>query len=204
MEKFTVLRSRAVPWLMPNVDTDTITPMKRILLNMEELGKYSFEPYRYVGGDGDRGELNMEFPLNMHCFQNAGIMITGENFGCGSSRETAPEAIRRIGIRCLVGSSFGGIFQKNCYQQGILPITLTKDEVEWLAELAKSLEEFTVDLPSRTLYAPDGGRYLFTLPEIRYRSLSEGLDDVGMTLEKLNSILQYFKQDSVKRRWLYN
>ncbi|MBC5689312.1 3-isopropylmalate dehydratase small subunit [Mediterraneibacter sp. NSJ-55] len=204
MEKLTVLKGKAVPWLVSNVDTDTITPMKRLLLNMDELEKYSFEPYRFLDGDGDKGELNKAFPLNQVEYQDAKIMITGVNFGCGSSRETAPEAIRRCGIRCLIGSSFGGIFQKNCFQQGVLPITFPEDTIEKLAKQAETQGEFIVDLERQKVVAPDMLEYDFQIEKSRKDSLLYGMDDVDMTLRKKDRILQFFEKDLETRPWLYN
>lgn len=203
MEKFTILTSKAVPWLMPNVDTDTITPMKRILLNMDNLERYAFEPYRFIDGDGDSNRLNPEFPLNMEQYQKAKIMITGENFGCGSSRETAPEAIRRCGIRCLIGCSFGGIFRKNCFQQGILPILLKKQEVKLLAKQAEKGEEFTVNLYEKCVIAPSGKKYCFEIEDERYYTMLNGWDDVDITLENRDSIERFFRLDKDRRFWLY-
>lgn len=203
MEKFTELKSTAAPWLVPDVNTDIITPMKRVLLNMEELEKYCFEPYRFVDGDGDKGVPDMNFPLNQERYKGAKIMLTGENFGCGSSRETAPEAIRRCGIKCLIGSSFGGIFWKNCFQQGILPIILEKQEVESLASQAGEGKIFVINLASKMICAPDGARYMFDLEENRYDALLNGWDDVDLTLKKIKQIQEFFRKDAEKRFWLY-
>ena len=170
MEKFEIVRSNAVPWLMPNVDTDIITPMKRILKNYDRLQDFAFEPYRFVDGDGDKGELNPDFPLNKPEYAGAKIMITGENFGSGSSRETAPEAIAKLGIRCLIGTSFGGIFFKNCFQQGILPIVFPEEVVGELAALDPS-EEVVVDLHDQTV-SFRGKTLPFDVEPIRRESLS--------------------------------
>lgn len=204
MEKFTVLTGKAVPWLIPNIDTDVITPMKRVLLNMDELEKYSFEAYRFVDGDGDAGVLNMEFPLNMEKYRGARIMLTGENFGCGSSRETAAEAIRRCKIRCLIGNSFGGIFRKNCFQQGILPVILPKEAVEALAKEAEEGKELTVSLPDKTVRTEKGEMFHFEIEENRYEALLNGWDDVDLTLEKKDKIRSFFSGDAKRRTWLYH
>lgn len=203
MNKFISITSPAIAWLMPNVDTDIIIPMKRLLLNMDELGKYSFEPFRFVDGDGDKGELNMDFPLNQPLAAVAKIMIVGENFGCGSSREVAAEAILHCGIRCLIGSSFGGIFVKNCFQQGILPISLPVETVRQLAELSKKGGLFTVDLSAKTITAPDGQILNFVIDDFRRRCLMEGLDDVDITLKSKETIDSFFSLDSSVRTWLY-
>ena len=202
MEKFEIVRSNAVPWLMPNVDTDIITPMKRILKNYDRIQDFAFEPYRFVGGDGDKGELDPDFPLNKPEYADAKIMITGENFGSGSSRETAPEAIAKLGIRCLIGTSFGGIFFKNCFQQGILPVVFPEEVVGELAALAPS-EEVTVDLQNQTVTF-SGKTLPFNVEPIRRESLLAGLDDVGMTLTRENEITEFEARDKQLRPWIYN
>ena len=204
MEKFTSIRSIAVPWLMPNIDTDTITPMRRLLLNIKDMENYSFEPYRFVNGDGDKGILNMDFPLNQAAYKDAQIMVVGENFGCGSSRETAPEAIARLGIRCLIGSSFGGIFTKNCYQQGILPVCFPKETIDILAAQAENGGEFFVDLLSQTVTSPDQNVFHFSCDSIRREMLLEGVSDVDVTLKSREQIDRFFSEDRKNRPWLYS
>lgn len=203
MQQFTVVTGVAAPWLVPNVDTDIITPMKRMLNNTNELEKYAFEPYRFIGGNGDTGKLSPDFPLNQPQYQAAQIMIVGENFGGGSSRETAPMAIARLGIRCLIGTSFGGIFFKNCFQVGILPISLPKETVEHLAEQAAGNGEFQVSLESCEITTPAGQRISFDVEPLRRSSLLEGIDDVGMTLKKKDAIQAYFDRDRLQRPWIY-
>ena len=201
MEKFEVVKSNAVPWLMPNVDTDIITPMKRILKNYDRIQDFAFEPYRFVDGDGDKGELDPKFPLNKPEYAGARIMITGENFGSGSSRETAPEAIAKLGIRCLIGTSFGGIFFKNCFQQGILPIVFSEEDVKALAELDAS-EEVEVDLPDQVVRF-SGRTVPFQVEPVRKKSLLAGLDDVGMTLTMRDDITSFETKDKQERPWIY-
>lgn len=203
MTGFRQVKGRAVAWLIPNIDTDVISPMKRLLHNMDELDRYSFEAYRYVNGDGDAGILNMDFPLNRSEYANAKILITGENFGCGSSRETAPEAIAGMGIRCLIGSSFAGIFTKNCYQQGILPITLDIAIVHELAALAETLGDFEVDLVNSRILTPHGKVIGFAIEEHHRQSLLCGIDDVGVTLGSIADIDDFFCNDTARRPWLY-
>ena len=202
MEKFQTIRSIAVPWLMPNVDTDTISPMKRLILNMDELDVYSFEPYRFRNGDGDAGELDPDFPLNQPRYRGAKILIAGENFGCGSSRETAPEAIRKCGYRCVIAVSFGGIFTKNCYQQGLLPITFPKELVLSMARQAEEGGEFVVDLEGREVTSPDGKVHPFTIDETRREALLQGLDEVRRTLLREEEIRAFWAADRLRRPWL--
>lgn len=202
MKAFKDVKGVAAVWMMPNVDTDVITPMKRMLRNGNELEKYAFESFRFVDGDGDKGILNPDFPLNQACSQGAKIMIVGENFGCGSSRETAAMAIAGMGIQCLIGQSFGGIFFKNCFQQGILPVRLPKEIVEELAAQAESGGEFEVDLLRCRVIAPDGKEIPFEIKPLRQQSLLEGLDDVRMTLKKKEQIDAFFAADRIRRPWM--
>jgi len=203
MRKFETIHSIAVPWLLPNVDTDTISPMKRLILNMDELDVYSFEPYRFIDGDGDAGQLNMEFPLNQERYKGAKILIVGENFGCGSSRETAPEAIAKCGYECIISSSFGGIFTKNCYQQALLPLVFPKEMVEDWAKQAEEGAPFTVDLEKCIVVSPDGKTHSFTIEDARREALLLGLDEVARTLKKSDKIDRFFEQDKQQRPWLY-
>lgn len=203
MRKFEKIDSIAVPWLMPNVDTDIITPMRRLILDSARLDYYSFEPLRFIDGDGDAGILNPDFPLNNPMYKNAQIMIVGENFGCGSSRETAPEAIARCGIYCIIGSSFGGIFYKNCFQQGVLPIIFPLETVERLAEEAKAGGRFCVDLENRAVCAPNGEELPFQVEPFRAEALLKGLDDVDITLNSRDKIQRFFQDDHTRRPWLY-
>jgi 3-isopropylmalate/(R)-2-methylmalate dehydratase small subunit len=203
MQKFTKITSLAVPWLMPNVDTDIITPIKRMLSAPTRLERYAFEPYRFVGGNADTGDPDPDFPLNKPCYRAASILIVGENFGGGSSRETAPKAIAKMGFRCLIGSSIGGIFFKNCFQVGLLPISLPKAMIERLAAEAEYLGEFTVDLERQTIAAPSGERIAFEVETINRAMLLAGLDTVGMTLKKKDKIMDFFARDRKRRPWLY-
>lgn len=203
MRKFETIHSIAVPWLLPNVDTDTISPMKRLILNMDELDVYSFEPYRFIDGDGDAGQLNMDFPLNQERYKGAKVLIVGENFGCGSSRETAPEAIAKCGYECIISSSFGGIFTKNCYQQTLLPLVFPKEMVEDWAKQAEEGDPFTVDLEKCIVVSPDGKTHSFTIEDARREALLLGLDEVARTLKKSDKIDRFFEQDKQQRPWLY-
>ena len=203
MRKFQEIYSAAVPWLMPNVDTDIITPMRRLILNSNQLDKYSFEPFRFINGDGDSGVKNPDFPLNQEKYRGAEIMIVGENFGCGSSRETAPEAISRCGIHCLLGSSFGGIFYKNCFQQGVLPLIFPREQIIRYAELAETGGRFRVSLQNEYVQLPTGEKVAFSIESFRKTALLEGLDEVDTTLRSEKQIRAYFEQDRALRPWLY-
>jgi 3-isopropylmalate/(R)-2-methylmalate dehydratase small subunit len=202
MEKLVQLKSKAAVWLIPNIDTDVITPMKRILSNPYQLAEYAFEPYRFINGNADTGELEPGFILNQQQHQNTTIFIVGDNFGCGSSRETAPEAIAGMGIRCLISTSFGGIFFKNCFQQGILPIVFSPEIIDELVNVA-SQGDFEVDLPNQTLKTPNDRQFSFQIGNRQRQLLLEGLDDVGLTLKRMNSILEYEQSDKLNRPWIY-
>lgn len=202
MKKINIVKSVAVPWLLPNIDTDIISPMKRILYNFNELEKYTFEAFRFIDGDGDRGELDPDFPLNRFSYKDAKLMIVGENFGCGSSRETAPEGIAGMGIECIIGSSFGGIFFKNCFQQGILPIVLPNKTIDTMVE--QTLEgEFVVNLFDMTIITPRGEIIDFYVEPLRREYLLEGVDDVGRTLKKVKTIGEFKAKDKLLRPWIY-
>ncbi|MBR2806100.1 MAG: 3-isopropylmalate dehydratase small subunit [Oscillospiraceae bacterium] len=203
MRKFETVISGAVAWLMPNVDTDAIAPMKRLILNTDELGKYSFEPYRFVNGDGDSFVLNMDFPLNDPKYSGVQILIAGENFGCGSSRETAVQAIDKCGYRVIIASSFGGIFVKNCFMQGLLPIQLEKDLVVELAKQAEAGGVFTVDLVNKEITAPDGSKIPFDIEDSRREVLLGGLDEVKRILDRSDIYDEYIRNDKKIRPWLY-
>lgn len=203
MRKFETIRSIAAVWLMPNVDTDAISPMKRLILNPDQLDVYSFEPYRFQGGDGDAGILNMEFPLNQPRFQNAEILIAGENFGCGSSRETAAEAIAKCGFRCVIAPSLAGIFTKNCYQQGVLPLTFPIEQVKQFAAQAEEGGVFEISLLDRHIVTPDGTVYPFRIEDDRREALLQGWDSAARTLLNRAQIEAFFAADQIKRPWLY-
>lgn len=204
MERLTIVTGNATAWLQPDVDTDTITPMRRVLENGAALGTYSFEAYRFLGGTGDSGIKNPDFPLNYPENRDAVILIVGPNFGCGSSRETAPEGIRMCGYRVLIGSSFGTIFFKNCCQQGVLPVVISEDQVRKLASYANNSKSFyCVNLEECTITAPNGEVIEFSLSEYRRQGLLNGLDDVRTTLIRKEKIDDYFSRDRILRPWIW-
>lgn len=200
MKPFAVIESPAVSLLVPDIDTDVITPMKRLMeRSPHPLSHYAFESMRYLGGDADTGRPDPSFPLNQTLAEEAAIMFVGENFGCGSSRESAPSAIADLGFRCLIGSSFGGIFFNNCFQNGILPIVLPESTVIRLAGLAGT---FTVDLAKQVIDTPDREEIGFDCNPFRKQCLLEGLDDIGMTLARTHAITVFTERDQVSRPWL--
>ncbi|WP_018212739.1 3-isopropylmalate dehydratase small subunit [Desulfitobacterium hafniense] len=203
MEKFIRIKSIAAPLMLPNLDTDIIAPMKRILLNGDEIEKYGFEPLRFVNGDGDAGAPNPEFVLNQEPFRRAKILLCGENFGCGSSRENAPQAIAGMGIRCVIGTTFGGIFFKNCVNQGILPIKVSPADVRELVELSVQGRETEVDLEARRITLATGRSIPFDISDSQRYLLMEGLDNVGLTLKKAAVIRNFEETDRRNRPWVY-
>ena len=190
MEKFTQLTGIAAPLDIINVDTDMIIP-KQFLKTIQRsgLGKNLFDEMRYTP-DGD--EI-ADFVLNQAAYREAQILVAGDNFGCGSSREHAPWALLDFGIRCIIAPSFADIFYNNCFKNGILPIVLPQADVDKLMDDAKRGANATlsVDLDAQTIQGPDGGTISFEVDAFRKTCLMEGLDDIGLTLQKGTAIDEY-------------
>ncbi len=204
MERLESIQSPAVPIMNANIDTDVITPMNRMTgASDKPMSYYAFESLRFIGGNGDSGETDPDFPLNQEKYRNARIMICGENFGCGSSRESAPAVIAELGFRCLIGSSFGDIFFNNSFQQGILPIVLGIDIVTTLKAVAETGAELVVDLLRQEITTPDGRTFTFRVNALRKKSLLEGLDDIGVTIQRDAAISNWQEQDRRLRPWIY-
>lgn len=201
MKKFTSLTAIAAPLPMINVDTDMIIP-KQFLTTIERagLGVNLFDEMRY----DDQGNEKPDFVLNKEPYRNAEILIAGENFGCGSSREHAPWALLDFGFRCVIAPSFADIFYNNCFKNGVLPMKLPQEQVDLLMERAQEFPEETinVDLESQTVTAGNH-KFQFELDPFRKHCLLNGLDDIGLTLEKSAHIETFEAQDKEKRRWLY-
>ena len=194
-DQFTVLKSTAVPLPIENVDTDQIIPA-RYLKTVERtgLGKGLFAAMRYEADGAPRPD----FVLNRPEYQGAGILIAGDNFGCGSSREHAPWALEDFGIRCVIATSFADIFYNNCFNNGLLPIVLPGDEVRSLMDEAKGGNHvFSVDLEARTVTLPSGRIVDFKLDAGRQEKLVKGLDAIGETLQHVSSI-DAFEQNRLK------
>ena len=200
MQKFTVLTGVAAPLPMRNIDTDMIIP-KQFLKTIKRtgLGKSLFFEMRY---DQDGKELP-EFVLNKPAYRKAEILVTGENFGCGSSREHAPWALLDFGIRCVIAPDFADIFYNNCFKNGILPIKLPQAEVDKLMDDANRGANATVsvDLVKQEIRGPDGGMIRFELDAFRKECLINGLDDIGLTLKKADAIAAYEKTAAITREW---
>jgi len=187
MDKFNTLTGIAAPMPLVNIDTDMIIP-KQFLKTIKRsgLGKNLFDEMRFTQ---DGAEIP-DFVLNQPAYRNAEIIIAGDNFGCGSSREHAPWALLDFGIRCVISTSFADIFFNNCFKNGILPITLPEDQVAFLMEDARkgANARITVDLENQVITASDGKQFPFEIDAFKKHCLLNGLDDIGLTLEKVSAI----------------
>jgi len=200
MQKFTTLTGIAAVLPMINVDTDMIIPKQYLkTIKRTGLGKGLFAELRY----DEAGAALLEFVLNKKPYSDAKILITGENFGCGSSREHAPWALLDFGIRCLIAPSFADIFYNNCFKNGILPITLPQAEIDKLIDDAVRGANATlsIDLAAQEIRGPDGGAIRFEIDPFRKRCLMEGLDDIGLTLEKESAIETFEQRARLERPW---
>ncbi|MGL4279293.1 MAG: 3-isopropylmalate dehydratase small subunit [Albidovulum sp.] len=201
MDKFTTLTGIAAPMPLVNIDTDMIIP-KQFLKTIKRsgLGKNLFDEMRYT----QDGKEIPDFVLNQPAYRKAEIIVAGDNFGCGSSREHAPWALLDFGIRCVISTSFADIFFNNCFKNGILPIVLPEDAVAILMEDAKkgANARMTVNLEDQTVTTSDGQSFAFEVDAFRKHCLLNGLDDIGLTLEKVSSIDSFEKTASQARPWV--
>ena len=202
MDKFTKLTGIAAPLPLRNIDTDMIIP-KQFLKTIKRtgLGKSLFYEMRF---DNASGQEVADFVLNKPAYRKAGILVTGDNFGCGSSREHAPWALLDFGIRCVIAPSFADIFYNNCFQNGILPIHLAQSEVDKLMDDANRGSNATVsiDLEKQEIRGPDGGVITFEIDPFRKHCLMNGLDNIGLTLEKSQAIKAFEDKAATARPWL--
>jgi 3-isopropylmalate/(R)-2-methylmalate dehydratase small subunit len=200
MQKFTTLTGVAAPLPMRNVDTDMIIP-KQFLKTIKRtgLGKSLFYEMRY----DEAGNEVPDFVLNKPAYRKAQILVTGENFGCGSSREHAPWALLDFGIRCIIAPDFADIFYNNCFQNGILPIKLPQAEVDKLMDDAArgANATLTIDLERQEIRGPDGGVITFEIDPFRKHCLLNGLDNIGLTLEKQKAIEAFEEKAALARPW---
>lgn len=200
MDKFTKLTGVAAPLPMRNVDTDMIIP-KQFLKTIKRtgLGKSLFFELRY----DDAGKEISEFVLNQPAYRDAKILVTGENFGCGSSREHAPWALLDFGFRCVIAPGFADIFYNNCFQNGILPIMLPQADVDKLMDDASrgANATITVDLESQEIRGPDGRAIKFDIDPFRKHCLLNGLDNIGLTMEKHEHIQTFEEKAAVAKPW---
>ncbi|MEM9966842.1 MAG: 3-isopropylmalate dehydratase small subunit [Pseudomonadota bacterium] len=201
MDKFDRLTGIAAPMPLINIDTDMIIP-KQFLKTIKRsgLGVNLFDELRY---DADGNEI-ADFVLNKPAYRDAEILVAGDNFGCGSSREHAPWAIKDFGIRCVIAPSFADIFYNNCFKNGILPIVLPQDQVDVLMQDAEkgANARMTVDLDAQTVTTSDGESFAFTLDSFKKHCLMDGLDDIGLTMEKSNAIDTFEGALSQQRPWI--
>ncbi|MGE0845715.1 MAG: 3-isopropylmalate dehydratase small subunit [Flavobacteriaceae bacterium] len=200
MQKFTTLTGVAAPLPITNVDTDMIIP-KQFLKTIERtgLGKSLFYEMRF----DEQGGENADFVLNKPAYRNAQILVAGDNFGCGSSREHAPWALMDFGIRCVISTSFADIFYNNCFKNGILPIRVSQEDLDRLMDDARrgANATLTVDLENQTIQGPDGGSIGFEIDPFRKHCLLNGLDDIGLTMEKAASIDAFESKAESARPW---
>ena len=202
MEKFTTLTGIAAPLPMVNVDTDMIIPKQHLkTIKRTGLGKVLFDEMRYT----QDGEEIDSFILNQLPYRNAQILIAGENFGCGSSREHAPWALLDFGIRCVIAPSFADIFFGNCFKNGILPISLPQQEVDVLMQDAQNPETSTlsIDLENQTIKRSNGKIFEFETDAFRKHCLLNGLDDISLTLQSADKIAEFENKQRQNLPWLW-
>jgi 3-isopropylmalate/(R)-2-methylmalate dehydratase small subunit len=200
MEKFTVLEGVAAPLKLVNVDTDKIIPKQYLkTIKRTGLGKGLFAELRYKDDDSE----NSDFVLNQPAYRKSKILVAGDNFGCGSSREHAPWALLDFGIRCVISTSFADIFYNNCFKNGILPITVSPEDLAKLFDDADrgANATLTIDLAKQEIRGPDGGTIKFDVDPFRKHCLFNGLDDIGLTMEKKSKIENFEKKAADKRPW---
>ena len=201
MEKFTTLTGVAAPLPIDNVDTDMIIPKQYLkTIKRTGLGKGLFAEMRYR----DDGSENPDFVLNKPAHRNATILVAGDNFGCGSSREHAPWALLDFGIRCVVSTDFADIFYNNCFKNGILPVRVSPEDLAKLMDDAErgANATLTVDLEAQEIRGPDGGVVRFDIDPFRKHCLLEGLDDIGLTLVEAPAVAAYEKKAAAARPWI--
>ncbi len=201
MDKFTQLTGVAAPLDIRNIDTDMLIPKQYLkTIKRTGLGTALFSEMRY----NEDGSENSDFVLNKPAYRAAKIIVAGENFGCGSSREHAPWALLDFGIRCVVATSFADIFYNNCFKNGILPVVLPQDDIDKLMDdaIRGANAVITVDLGTQSITGPDGGTITFDIDPYRKHCLLNGLDDIALSLEKRPAIDAYEKNAAENRPWL--
>src|SRR5690606_5451647 len=200
LAKSPTLRGGAAPLPMINVDTDLTIP-KQFLTTIKRtgLGKNLFDEMRY----NPDGTEKPDFVLNKPAYRNAQILVAGDNFGCGSSREHAPWALLDFGIRCIIAPSFADIFYNNCFKNGILPITVSPEDLEKLLDDASrgANATLTIDLEAKEIRGPDGGVIKFDLDDFKRHCLLNGLDDIALTMEKVDAIAAFEQKNAMTRPW---
>ena len=200
MQKFDKLTGIAAPMPSVNIDTDMIIPKDYLkTIKRTGLGTGLFAELRY----NEDGSENPDFVLNKPAYRKAEILVAGDNFGCGSSREHAPWALLDFGIRCVISTSFADIFYNNCFKNGILPIRVTSEQLEMLLDDAErgANARVSVDLETQTITGPDGGSIHFDIDPFRKHCLINGLDDIGLTMEEAPAIDAYEEALGERRPW---
>jgi 3-isopropylmalate/(R)-2-methylmalate dehydratase small subunit len=212
MQAFTVHTGLVAPLDRANVDTDMIIP-KQFLKSIKRsgFGPNLFDELRYldegqIGMDNSKRPLNEDFVLNQARYQGASVLLSRENFGCGSSREHAPWALLDYGFRCVIASSFADIFYNNSFKNGLLPIVLSEETLDQLfaSVSAEQGYELTIDLAEQQVRTPDGQAFGFEIDAFRKSCLLEGLDDIGLTLKEADAIKQFEQQAAQRSPWLFN
>lgn len=212
MQAFVKLEGLVVPLDRANVDTDAIIP-KQFLKSIKRsgFGPNAFDEWRYLdqgepGKDNTGRPLNPDFVLNKARYQGASILLTRENFGCGSSREHAPWALLDYGFRCIIAPSYADIFYNNCFKNGILPIVLDAEEVDALFnEVEASVGyQLLIDLEQQVVVSPTGRSFSFEIDAFRKHCLINGLDDIGLTLQKVDLIKAFETKHKTTQPWLFN
>lgn len=203
-QPFNRLTAIAAPIMRGNIDTDVIIRIERLVGNAVRgtLGKWAFGSLRYRPD----GSENPEFILNREPYRQAEILVTGPNFGCGSSREGAVWSLQELGIRAIIGSGFGDIFFANCFQNGILPVVVDREIVDQLAadiEATQGAGRVSIDLETQTIVTPSGQRHTFEIDPRRREGLLQGLDEVAMTLQRDHEIRAFQAADRSARPWIY-
>lgn len=212
MKPFTLHQGLVAPLDRANVDTDAIIP-KQFLKSIKRsgFGPNAFDEWRYLdhgepGMDNSKRQINPDFVLNQLRYQGASVLLTRENFGCGSSREHAPWALEDYGFRAIIAPSYADIFFNNCFKNGMLPIVLSDAIVE---SLFKAVDEntgyqLTIDLDKQTVNTPDGQSYMFDVDAVRKHNLLNGLDDIGLTLQHVDAIKAFEVKHKASQPWLFN
>ena len=201
MDKFTKLRGMAAPLNMINIDTDKLI-QKQFLKTIKRtgLGKHLFNEMRF----NEDGSEKQDFVLNKSAYREASIIVAGDNFGCGSSREHAPWALLDFGIKCVISTSFADIFYNNCFKNGILPIVVNKQQLDQLMDDAENGANavLDVDLEAQEIIRPSGEKVTFEIDEFRKHCLINGLDDIGLTMEKEENIDNFEKRRAAEQPWV--
>jgi len=200
MKKFTIIKSIPVYLPIVNIDTDMIIP-KQFLKTIKRtgLGKNLFYEMRY----DQKGNKINDFILNNDPYDKSKILVAGKNFGCGSSREHAPWALLDFGITCVISSSFADIFYNNCFKNGILPITISEDEIKEISEYSNRKEEISVNLSDQKIIF--GNKEIsFDIDKFKKKCLMEGLDDIALSLEKIDNIVSFEKEIKSTKPWIFN